>query len=127
MNHLSRSYLSLVCWLLSLIPPNFDQVKQYLLPQMSCPVYPETFPPFHVIGMQQLWVNESLCLAILVCPSPVYCLQKDDKKELSNLRKTKVRKFFYCCMKSCIRFFLINALLYPIDMLYKLWDDFCER
>ena len=90
-NALPKSYLSLICWLVSLIPPDFVEVKQWLqAPEEGALNYPDGFPPFHVIGLQQLLVDGGLCLAIAICPSPVYMLHKDDRRDRL-LKKGKVR------------------------------------
>ncbi|KAK7106063.1 dynein axonemal assembly factor 8-like [Littorina saxatilis] len=81
-NALPKSYLSLICWLVSLIPHDFHLVKQWLeCPEEGVDHYPEGFPPFHVIGLQQLLVDGNLCLAIAICPSPIFMFQKDDRRD----------------------------------------------
>ncbi|KAK7479411.1 hypothetical protein BaRGS_00029328 [Batillaria attramentaria] len=89
-NALPKSYTSLLCWLLSLVPSDFNVVKESLkMPEKYARLYPDGFPPFHVIGLQQLWVEEKLQLAIVVCPSVTYKLRQDEKEELRNLKKVK--------------------------------------
>nr|KAG5693907.1 hypothetical protein BaRGS_014348 [Batillaria attramentaria] len=69
---------------------NFNIVKESLkMPEKYARLYPDGFPPFHVIGLQQLWVEEKLQLAIVVCPSVMYKLRQDEKEELRNLKKVK--------------------------------------
>ncbi|KAL8596211.1 hypothetical protein ACOMHN_021251 [Nucella lapillus] len=87
-NALPKSYLSLVCWLVSLIPPDLRTARRWLeQPEEGVKHCPPGFPPFHVIGLQQLLVQGALCLAVVVCPSLVYMLHKDDRTD--RLKKGK--------------------------------------
>ena len=63
------------------------------MPEEGALHYPEGFPPFHVIGLQQLLIDGNLCLAIAICPSPIYMLHKDDRRDRL-LKKGKVTNNF---------------------------------
>ena len=80
---LSASYTSLLTWLLSLVPNNFDFLQGSA--QKSAEEVMR-FPPFHVIGLQQMWLEEQLCLAVAVTPAE----QFDAKFVPVKLKKSKV-------------------------------------
>ena len=62
---LSASYTVLLTWLLNMVPNNFD----YLQPSYKATEEEELFaPPFRVIGLQQLWLEEQHALVIAVTP-----------------------------------------------------------
>ena len=62
---LSASYTALLTWLLSLVPDHFSFPRAPSAPE------PVSGPqaPFEVIGLQQLFLDDQLCLFVAVSPS----------------------------------------------------------
>lgn len=81
---LSASYTVLLTWLMSMVPENYDFLIKKPEDLEQVPFY----PPFYVLGMQQLWMDENLCLVVAVTPHP-HCNTKamPNKQKKS---KTKV-------------------------------------
>ena len=80
---LSASYTALVTWLLSLVPDNFD------FGQSSSSGADQTVfydAPFHVVGLQQLWLDEHLNLVVAVTPTKAF----DAKFVPTKPKKSKV-------------------------------------
>ncbi|XP_071094592.1 dynein axonemal assembly factor 8-like [Haliotis cracherodii] len=80
---LSASYTTLLTWLLSLVPDDFTFLQGAAQPTDTAMF----FPPFHVVGLQQMWMEEQLCLAIAVSPAKDF----DAKFVSLKSKKSKVR------------------------------------
>ncbi|KAK3107616.1 hypothetical protein FSP39_018349 [Pinctada imbricata] len=83
---LSASYTVLVTWLLSLVPDNFD----FFLPNGSSSKPGQTMfydSPFHVIGLQQLWMDEHLNLVVAITPTKEF----DAKYVPNKSKKSKLK------------------------------------
>lgn len=90
---LSASYTVLLTWLLSMVPENYDFLIKKPEELEQVPFY----PPFYVLGMQQLLMDEDLCLVVAVTPHPL-C----DTKGIPNKQKkskTKVQNLFPAKLK----------------------------
>ena len=85
---LSASYTVLLTWLLSMVPENYDFLIKKPEELEQVPFY----PPFYVLGMQQLWMDEDLCLVVAVTPHPL-C---DTKGIPNKQKKSKTKVLFYC-------------------------------
>lgn len=80
---LSASYTVLLTWLLSMVPENYDFLIKKPEELEQVPFY----PPFYVLGMQQLLMDEDLCLVVAVTPHPL-C----DTKGIPNKQKKSKTK-----------------------------------
>ncbi|XP_046582634.1 dynein axonemal assembly factor 8-like [Haliotis rubra] len=80
---LSASYTTLLTWLLSLVPDDFTFLQGAAQPKDNAMF----FGPFHVVGLQQMWMDEQLCLAIAVSPAKEF----DAKFVPVKSKKSKVR------------------------------------
>ena len=77
---LSASYTTLLTWLLSLVPDNYDFLHATPTEEVLLPA------PFHVIGLQQMYFEGQLSLYIAVTP-----VEKFTTKGLpSVVKRTKV-------------------------------------
>ena len=59
---LSATYTTVLTWLLSRVPDKFDFLKEAPPQPMICEA------PFHVVGMQQLYLDGQLALYVAVTP-----------------------------------------------------------
>lgn len=80
---LSASYTVLLTWLLSMVPENYDFLIKKPEELEQVPFY----PPFYVLGMQQLLMDEDLCLVVAVTSHPL-C----DTKGIPNKQKKSKTK-----------------------------------
>lgn len=71
-----------------MVPENYDFLIKKPEELEQVPFY----PPFYVLGMQQLWMDEDLCLVIAVTPHPL-C---DTKGIPNKQKKSKTKVLFYC-------------------------------
>ena len=83
---LSASYTTLVTWLLSLVPDNFDFLKA----RVEEPVFASA--PFYVLGMQQMFTNGELQLSVAVTPVEKFTPRDAPGRTKA---KTKVVSFTY--------------------------------
>ncbi|KAJ8321417.1 hypothetical protein KUTeg_001030 [Tegillarca granosa] len=82
---LSASYTVLLTWLLSLVPENFNFLHGRTLDQEDRSSM--FVPPFYVLGLQQIWLDEHLCLVVAVTPVE----QFDARYVPVKSKKTKVK------------------------------------
>lgn len=82
---LSASYTVLLTWLLSLVPENFSFLHGRTADQEDGSAM--FVPPFYVLGLQQMWLDEHLCLVVAVTPVE----QFDARYVPVKSKKTKVR------------------------------------
>ena len=82
---LSASYTTLLTWLLSLVPDDFSFLQSASPPPSQPSPSPLQQAPFHVVGLQQVYVSGQLCLYVAVVPSQQFSLP-------AKSRKQKVRK-----------------------------------
>ncbi|CAH1795909.1 unnamed protein product [Owenia fusiformis] len=74
---MSASYQSLITWLLTLVPDNFDTFSTGTGDiVLSCPA------PFHVLGLQQVCLEDQLCLQVAVAPNQQYMALTQKQKKL---------------------------------------------
>ncbi|KAK3592482.1 hypothetical protein CHS0354_014980 [Potamilus streckersoni] len=95
---LSASYTALLTWLLSLVPHNFSYLQEKSNRTESSPLT----LPFNVIGLQQMWMNEQLCLIVAVTPTDKFDAKffpvkskkgklKDELKDSSTFQKHMIK------------------------------------
>ncbi|XP_002738289.2 dynein axonemal assembly factor 8-like [Saccoglossus kowalevskii] len=80
---ISSTHATLITWLLSLVPDNYDFLQHEVLsvkPEIS------EVAPFYVIGLQQLWQENYLSLVVAITPRDKSKIKNIPAKKKSRLR-----------------------------------------
>ncbi|XP_077985176.1 dynein axonemal assembly factor 8-like [Glandiceps talaboti] len=107
---ISATYATLLTWLLSLVPENYDFLQHDVAAPSSNAnnELPSTEAPFYVIGLQQLWQEKFLSLAVAITPRDKAAIKNTPAK-----KKSRVRDEFKDCspfQKSVAKFLSTNVL-----------------
>ncbi|XP_070548273.1 dynein axonemal assembly factor 8-like [Ptychodera flava] len=83
---ISATYAALLTWLLSLVPENYDFLQREVPSTSSKVELKSTEAPFCVIGLQQLWQENFLSLAVAITPRDKIVIKNTPTKKKSRMR-----------------------------------------